>query len=111
MMFCNKTDGNLCKGNYQLTKELNVFGDVPPNCSVHYSECAAGLVNDNFNFFNPKRVSIFVDGQCFCFMQEPMKLNRTDYETEAQPEKLKDFERIASCYCSKTKRQYLLHGL
>ncbi len=51
-----KTDGNIfAKANYQITEKLNFYGDLQLR-NVHYkvNSAEAGLVNDSFNFFNPK---------------------------------------------------------
>jgi iron complex outermembrane receptor protein len=51
--YASKNDGNIfCEANYQIAK-LSLFGDLR---NVHYKANGAetGMVNDNFNFFNPK---------------------------------------------------------
>jgi iron complex outermembrane receptor protein len=44
-----------CESNYQIANKLSLFGDLQLR-NVHYKANGAetGMVNDNFNFFNPK---------------------------------------------------------
>ena len=94
-----KTDGNVfTKANYQLTDELSVFGDLQIR-NVQYKANAAetGLVNANFNFFNPKAgLNFEIDAQnalYFSYARANREPNRTDYENGSpRPEKLNDFE-------------------
>jgi iron complex outermembrane receptor protein len=41
--------------NYQLTDKISFYGDLQIR-NVHYkaNSLETGIVNDNFNFFNPK---------------------------------------------------------
>ncbi|MDG2433631.1 TonB-dependent receptor [Flavobacterium sp.] len=97
--FATKTDGNLfAKANYQILDKLSVFGDLQIR-SVHYKANGAetGLVNDNFNFFNPKaglNFEIDVNNALyFSYARANREPNRTDYENGSpRPEKLNDFE-------------------
>lgn len=97
--FASKTDGNLfAKANYQLTEKLGLFGDLQLR-NVHYKANSpeAGLVNDNFNFFNPKAgLSFEINdaNQLYAsYARANREPNRTDYENGSpRPEKLNDFE-------------------
>lgn len=97
--FATKTDGNLfAKANYQITDKLNVFGDLQIR-NVHYKANSpeTGLVNDNFNFFNPKaglNFEIDVNNAIyFSYARANREPNRTDYENGSpRPERLNDFE-------------------
>ena len=97
--FATKTDGNIfAKANYQISEKISLFGDLQLR-NVHYKADSyeTGLVNDNFNFFNPKAgLNYFLDTKNTLYLsyarahREP---NRTDYESgNAKPEKLNDFE-------------------
>lgn len=94
-----KTDVNIyTKANYQVTRQLNLFGDLQLR-SVHYKANSkeTGLVNDNFNFFNPKTGLTFdLDNKnalYFSYARANREPNRTDYENGSpRPEKLNDFE-------------------
>ncbi len=94
-----KTDGNIfAKANFQITKKLSLYGDLQYR-TVNYEAngVQADLVDDTFNFFNPKAGLNYAmnDKNIFYFSyakanREP---NRTDYEGgNAKPEKLDDFE-------------------
>ena len=94
-----KTDGNVfAKANYQITEKISLFGDLQlRNVQYKADSYETGLVNDNFNFFNPKvGLNYTLDTKNVLYLsyaranREP---NRTDYETgNAKPEKLNDFE-------------------
>ncbi len=97
--FATKTDGTVfAKANYQISKKISLFGDLQLR-NVHYKANSydTGLVNDSFNFFNPKAgLNYTVNDKSTLYLsyaranREP---NRTDYEGEnAKPEKLNDFE-------------------
>jgi iron complex outermembrane receptor protein len=97
--YATKTDGNIfAKANYQLLDNLSVYGDLQLR-NVHYKTDSdeTGLVNDNFNFFNPKAGLTFdVNKQNALYLsyaranREP---NRSDYKNGSpKPEKLNDFE-------------------
>ena len=95
----NKNDGNFfAKANYQITKKISLFGDLQyRNVTYKADGVQANLVNDTFNFFNPKAGLNYTlnDKNTFYFSyaranREP---NRSDYEGgNVRPEKLNDFE-------------------
>ncbi|MBK9223986.1 MAG: TonB-dependent receptor [Flavobacterium sp.] len=97
--YASKTDGNIfAKVNYQLTKKISLFGDVQLR-NVHYQANSydTGLVNDNFNFFNPKAGLNFEINDknklYISYARANREPNRTDYEGgNVKPEKLNDFE-------------------
>ena len=94
-----KTDGNIfAKANYQITEKISLFGDLQLR-NVHYKADSweTGVVNDNFNFFNPKAgLNYDIDGKnklYFSYAKANREPNRTDYENgNPKPEKLNDFE-------------------
>lgn len=94
-----KTDGNIfAKANYQFTEKLSFYGDLQYR-RVQYKANSAetGLVNDTFNFFNPKAGLNYEINQkntlYFSYARANREPNRTDYEGgNAKPEKLNDFE-------------------
>jgi iron complex outermembrane receptor protein len=95
----NKTDGNVfAKSNYQVTEKISLYGDLQyRNVNYKADGVQPTLVNDTFNFFNPKAGLnySFNDKNSFYFSyakanREP---NRTDYEGgNVKSEKLDDFE-------------------
>ena len=94
-----KTDGNIfAKANYQLTNKLSFYGDLQyRNVSYKANSIETGLVNDNFNFFNPKAGLNFEINQkntlYFSYARANREPNRTDYEGgNVKPEKLNDYE-------------------
>jgi len=97
--YASKTDGNIfAKVNYQVTKKISFFGDLQLR-NVHYQANSydTGLVNDNFNFFNPKAGLNFEINDknklYFSYARANREPNRTDYEGgNVKPEKLDDFE-------------------
>lgn len=97
--FATKTDGNVfAKANYQLLDNLSVYGDLQVR-NVHYKTDSneTGLVNDNFNFFNPKAGLTFTvdshNGLYFSYARANREPNRGDYKNGSpKPEKLNDFE-------------------
>ena len=97
--YASKTDGNIfAKVNYQVTKKISFFGDLQLR-NVHYQANSydTGLVNDNFNFFNPKAGLNFEINEknklYFSYARANREPNRTDYEGgNVKPEKLNDFE-------------------
>jgi iron complex outermembrane receptor protein len=97
--FTSKTDGNIfAKANYQITEKISLFGDLQLR-NVHYkaNSYETGLVNDNFNFFNPKTgLNFDINAKnklYFSYARANREPNRTDYEGgNAKPEKLNDFE-------------------
>ena len=94
-----KADGNIfAKANYQITKKISLFGDLQLR-NVHYKADSweTGVVNDNFNFFNPKAgLNYDIDTKnklYFSYAKANREPNRTDYENgNPKPEKLNDFE-------------------
>lgn len=94
-----KADGNIfAKANYQITEKISLFGDLQLR-NVHYKvdSWETGVVNDNFNFFNPKAgLNYDIDGKnklYFSYAKANREPNRTDYENgNPKPEKLNDFE-------------------
>ncbi len=94
-----KTDFNVfAKANYQLGDHWSLFGDLQYR-TVGYKANGddTGLVDDSFNFFNPKVGATYDLNQSNNFYlsyavanREP---NRNDYENgNPKPEKLNDFE-------------------
>ena len=94
-----KTDGNIfAKANYQITEKISLFGDLQLR-NVHYKADSweTGVVNDNFNFFNPKAgLNYDINAKnklYFSYAKANREPNRTDYENgNPKPEKLNDYE-------------------
>jgi len=94
-----KTDGNVfAKANYQITEKISLFGDLQLR-NVHYKADSweTGMVNDNFNFFNPKAgLNYDINSKnklYFSYAKANREPNRTDYENgNPKPEKLNDYE-------------------
>jgi len=94
-----KNDVNIfAKVNYQLCSNVNFFGDLQLR-NVHYKADSqdTGLVNDNFNFFNPKAgLTYTVDNSNAIYLsyaRANLEPNRDDYKNGSpKPEKLNDFE-------------------
>ncbi len=94
-----KTDGNIyTKANYQATEKLSVYGDLQfRNVNYKTNGGAPGVVNDHFNFFNPKagltyavntKNSIYTS-----YARANREPNRTDYENGSpKSERLDDIE-------------------
>jgi len=97
--FGNKIDGNVfAKINYQITKKISLFGDLQFR-TVNYKAngVQANLVDDTFNFFNPKAGLNYLlnlkNTLYFSYARANREPNRTDYESgNSKPEKLNDFE-------------------
>jgi iron complex outermembrane receptor protein len=97
--YASKNDGNIfAKANYQIADKLSLFGDLQLR-NVHYKAngVETGMVNDNFNFFNPKAGLNFEintnNALYFSYARANREPNRTDYENGSPiPEKLNDFE-------------------
>lgn len=94
-----KTDGNVfVKANYQLLDKLNFYVDLQyRNVTYKANSWETGLVNDNFNFLNPKAgltYTINIQNELyFSYARANREPNRTDYESvNVKPEKLNDFE-------------------
>jgi iron complex outermembrane recepter protein len=97
--FSTKTDGNVfAKANYQFTEKLSFYGDLQfRNVQYKANSIETGLVDDNFNFFNPKAGLNYEINQknilYFSYARANREPNRTDYEGgNVKPEKLNDFE-------------------
>lgn len=97
--FSTKTDGNVfAKANYQFTEKLSFYGDLQyRNVQYKANSIETGLVDDNFNFFNPKGGLNYEINQkntlYFSYARANREPNRTDYEGgNVKPEKLNDFE-------------------
>ncbi|APQ17044.1 TonB-dependent receptor [Maribacter hydrothermalis] len=95
----SKTDFNVyTKANYQLTDQLSLYGDLQYR-TVGYKANGeeTGLVDDTFNFFNPKAGLTFDfnanNNFYFSYAAASREPNRNDYESgNPKPEKLNDFE-------------------
>jgi iron complex outermembrane recepter protein len=94
-----KTDGNIfAKANYQITEKISLYGDLQlRNVQYEANSYETGLVNDNFNFFNPKaglNYDINTNNKLyFSYAKANREPNRTDYENgNPKPEKLNDYE-------------------
>ncbi|MBC7847886.1 MAG: TonB-dependent receptor [Flavobacterium sp.] len=97
--FSTKNDGNVfAKVNYQLLDNLSFYGDLQyRNVQYKANSDDTGLVNDDFNFFNPKAGFTFdlnkQNSLYFSYAKANREPNRTDYENGSpKPEKLNDFE-------------------
>ncbi|RVT78448.1 TonB-dependent receptor [Flavobacterium sufflavum] len=94
-----KNDVNVfAKINYQLCTNVNFFADAQLR-NVHYkaNSVDTGVVNDNFNFFNPKAGLTYTINNSnaiyFSYARANREPNRTDYEGgSVKPERLNDFE-------------------
>ena len=97
--YASKSDGNIfAKANYQLSEKISFYGDLQIR-NVHYkaNSLETGLVNDNFNFFNPKAGLNFdlnsKNTLYFSFARANREPNRDDYSNGTpKPEQLNDFE-------------------
>ncbi|OIQ41766.1 MAG: TonB-dependent receptor [Bacteroidetes bacterium MedPE-SWsnd-G1] len=94
-----KTDFNLfAKANYTLNEKFNLFGDLQiRNINYEANGVSADIVDDNFNFFNPKAGVTYTASEesslYFSYARANREPNRTDYENgNPKPEKLNDFE-------------------
>ncbi|WP_175443698.1 TonB-dependent receptor [Flagellimonas zhangzhouensis] len=94
-----KTDFNVyTKVNYQLNNKWSVFGDLQyRNVGYQANGDETGLVDDTFDFFNPKAGVTFDLNQnnnfYFSYALANREPNRNDYESGSpKPEKLNDFE-------------------
>jgi len=97
--YADKTDGNIfAKVNYQLTQKLSLYGDLQyRNVTYKADGVQAEVIDDNFNFFNPKAGLNFAlndkNTLYFSYARANREPNRTDYEGgNARPEKMNDFE-------------------
>lgn len=97
--YSEKTDVNFYgKVNYKLSEKWNAFVDVQHR-SVTYRANGeeTGLVNDKFNFFNPKvGLTYYLDNYSsfyFSYARANREPNRDDYENgNPKPETLDDYE-------------------
>lgn len=94
-----KTDLNFyTKANYQLTDQWSLFGDLQYRGVTYEANGEdTGLVDDSFNFFNPKAGLTFDlnrnNNFYFSYARANREPNRNDYESGSpKPEKLNDFE-------------------
>ncbi|RUT70974.1 TonB-dependent receptor [Flavobacterium cupreum] len=97
--FSAKTDGNIfAKANYQFTEKLSFYGDLQyRRVTYKANSYETGLVDDEFNFFNPKAgLNYEINPKntlYFSYARANREPNRTDYEGgNVKPEKLNDFE-------------------
>ncbi|MFC6875625.1 TonB-dependent receptor [Flavobacterium myungsuense] len=97
--FSNKTDVNVfAKLNYDLTTKWRLFGDIQyRNVGFKANGQDTGIVNDTFNFINPKAGITFTLNQknnfYFSYAKAQREPNRNDYENgNPRPEKLDDLE-------------------
>lgn len=97
--FSTKTDFNIfAKINYKLNENWSLFGDMQyRNVGYKTKGADTGLVDDNFNFFNPKAgITYIVNDEnniYFSYARANREPNRSDYESgNPKPEKLNDFE-------------------
>ena len=97
--FATKTDGNIfAKINYQITKKISLYGDLQyRNVNYKADGVQATLVDDTFNFFNPKAGLNYEFNDkntlYFSYAKANREPNRTDYEGGTiKPEKLDDYE-------------------
>ena len=94
-----KTDFNLfAKANYQVHERWNVYGDLQYR-TVGYQANGedTGIVDDTFDFFNPKAGVTFDlnrnNNFYFSYAVANREPNRNDYESGSpKPERLNDFE-------------------
>ena len=97
--FATKTDAAFfAKATIAITKKLNLFADLQYR-SLNYKANfnPNSLVNDNFNFLNPKAGINYafdkISNLYFSFAKANKEPNRTDYENgNPKPEALDDYE-------------------
>lgn len=94
-----KNDKNaFVKATYTLKDQWILFGDLQfRNVSYKANGEDTGLVNDEFNFLNPKAGITYkindISSAYFSYARATREPNRTDYENgNPKPEKLNDFE-------------------
>lgn len=97
--FSTKTDVNVfAKLNYNLTQKWRLFGDLQYRyVGFTANGIETGLVDDRFNFVNPKTGITYTLNQAnnfyFSYAKAQREPNRNDYENgNPRPEKLDDFE-------------------
>lgn len=111
--FSTKNDLNVfAKLNYALSSKWNLFGDLQyRNVAYNANGDDTGLVDDNFNFFNPKAGITFTVNEknnlYFSYARANREPNRTDYEDgNPKPEKMNDFELGWRYNSAKTKLNF-----
>lgn len=95
-----KTDMNFyAKATWQFTDKFSLYGDMQYRRVTYEADgIDTGVVNDKFNFFNPKGGLIFqLDNNnqfYFSYARANREPNRKDYEGEGKPkaEKMNDYE-------------------
>ncbi len=94
-----KTDFNIyTKANYKLDDKWSLYGDLQYRTVAYQANGEdTGLVDDTFNFFNPKAGVTYNLNQnnnlYFSYAVANREPNRNDYENgNPEPEKLNDFE-------------------
>ncbi len=94
-----KTDFNFyAKANYLIRKKWRLFGDLQYRAVTYTANGEeTGLVDDSFNFFNPKAGITYnlnsANNLYFSYARAQREPNRNDYENgNPRPEKLNDFE-------------------
>lgn len=94
-----KTDFNIfAKANYQIHEKWNIYGDLQfRTVGYHANGADTGIVDDIFNFFNPKAGVTYdlntYNNLYFSYAVANREPNRNDYESgNPKPEKLDDFE-------------------
>lgn len=97
--FSTKTDANFfAKANVRINEHFSLFGDLQyRNVTYKANGNETGLVDDNFNFFNPKAGITYIVNETndiyFSYARANREPNRSDYEGgNPKPEKLNDFE-------------------
>ena len=106
----NKTDATFyAKVNYQIASKWSLFADLQyRNVNYKANGVQPNLVDDTFNFVNPKAGITYKIKEksdiYFSYAKANREPNRTDYENGApKPEKLNDFELGWRFETSKTK--------
>ena len=106
----NKSDATFyAKANYQIVSKWSIFADLQyRNVNYKANGVQATLVNDTFNFVNPKAGITYEikknSAVYFSYAKANREPNRTDYENGApKPEQLNDFELGWRLETSKTK--------
>jgi iron complex outermembrane receptor protein len=117
--FSTKNDLNVfAKLNYAVTDKWNLFGDLQYRNVIFTANGAeTGLVNDTFNFFNPKAGVTYTANDksnlYFSYARANREPNRNDYEGgNPKPEKLDNFElgwRYNSAKAKLTVNGYLMN--
>ena len=97
--FATKTDGTIfAKATYKITNQINLFGDLQfRNVRYNANFDSSNLINDKFNFMNPKAGITYLlnkkNNIYFSYAKANKEPNRTDYETgKPKPESLDDYE-------------------